>query len=906
VSLLVHRTDEPTVVRSSPAPAPPRVSGWMVRWRLALRMARRDARRAKGRTALVVLMVGLPVMAIVAGDTLYRTNDVTAVESLLGRLGSADALIQGFAREPIHADPLWGSAYDGPADPGEPWTAHEVTALLPAGSRIVERQIGPMAYRTGIGYATVDAYADDLADPLRAGAFDVLDGRAPARAGEVAVSRAVADRGIEVGDRLEVTLDDVPLTVVGVLSIDAQGQSPFLVLSPASSELIEHSTDEFFADVPGGLDWPAVQDLNAQGLVVVSRNVVENPPPESEYLPPEWGSSGSGLSPAQFAVVALIVVALVLEVVLLAGPAFAVGLRRQRRDLALLAANGATAADLRRSVLASGLFLGAGAAVAGALLGIGLVRVAVPVLEDRTTAAFGPFEVAPLDVLIIVAVGTLAGLIAAWVPARQAARTDVVTTLSGRRGQVRSSWHWPVVGLLVTLVGLGLTVLGAQGTEIGVAAGAVLVVVGVVLATPWLVGLLVPLARRLPVAGRLAVRDATRNRTRTAPAVAAVMATVAGVTTLAIGSTSDSAESQRNYVPQAPMGAALVQVFDGEAPVDWAAVEGIVQEWVPGASIGQVQTAMWTEEEPLSLWVMRADCAAPTLDCSLGFGPTEDVVMSTFGPDVVSLDEDVLAATTAPAVRDAALAAFRSGRAVVFGRGIVTDSGVVDLQSTEWTGSEDEPRERVSLPATEVSLPAGVTSAPARVVVPPSLVDRLPVPFETSQLVVGGPEHPVTAEQERDLREALTAVSPNSNVYVERGWIDDQWLARLLLILVGGALVLVSTLTATGLALADARPDLSTLAAIGAAPRTRRLMAMGSAAVIGVFGALLGVLAGLAPGIAVAYPLTSNDYGSGASSLVVIPWDLLAAVAVGVPLLAVVVTGLAVRSRLPMQRRVTG
>ena len=59
-------------------------------------------------------------------------------------------------------------------------------------------------------------------------------------------------------------------------------------------------------------------------------------------------------------------------------------------------------------------------------------------------------------------------------------------------------------------------------------------------------------------------------------------------------------------------------------------------------------------------------------------------------------------------------------------------------------------------------------------------------------------------------------------------------------------------------------------------------------------------------GIAIAAPLTSDNYGSGADPVVVIPWDLLAAVAVGVPLLAIVVTGLAVRSRLPMARRVAG
>ncbi len=80
---------------------------------------------------------------------------------------------------------------------------------------------------------------------------------------------------------------------------------------------------------------------------------------------------------------------------------------------------------------------------------------------------------------------------------------------------------------------------------------------------------------------------------------------------------------------------------------------------------------------------------------------------------------------------------------------------------------------------------------------------------------------------------------------------------------------------------------------------------MGSAAAIGGLGAALGVVARLVPGISVVHPLTSEDHGNGAQPLVVVPWDLLAAIAVGVPLLAVVVTGLVVRSRLPGATRLT-
>jgi putative ABC transport system permease protein len=55
-----------------------------------------------------------------------------------------------------------------------------------------------------------------------------------------------------------------------------------------------------------------------------------------------------------------------LEVVLLAGPAFAVSARRRQRQLALVAANGGTPAHVRRMVLADGVVLG----LAGAVLGL--------------------------------------------------------------------------------------------------------------------------------------------------------------------------------------------------------------------------------------------------------------------------------------------------------------------------------------------------------------------------------------------------------------------------------------------------------------------------------------------------------------------------------------------------------
>ena len=81
-------------------------------------------------------------------------------------------------------------------------------------------------------------------------------------------------------------------------------------------------------------------------------------------------------------------------------------------------------------------------------------------------------------------------------------------------------------------------------------------------------------------------------------------------------------------------------------------------------------------------------------------------------------------------------------------------------------------------------------------------------------------------------------------------------IAQLILVGLGGLLMLGGTLTATFLALSDARPDLATLSAVGASPRTRRGVAAAYAVVVGFVGALLGAAVGFIPGIAITYPLT--------------------------------------------------
>jgi putative ABC transport system permease protein len=456
--------------------------------------------------------------------------------------------------------------------------------------------------------------------------------------------------------------------------------------------------------------------------------------------------------------------------------------------------------------------------------------------------------------------------------------------------------------------GLVLVVMGARGAELAVAAGAALLIMGIVTATPWLVGLLAPLANRLPVAGRLAVRDATRNRSRTAPAVAAVMATVAGITALAIGSASDSAQSERDYVPSAPIGAARVYGAVEMTEADWDEVAAVVGREVPGRPVHRVLGNGWTNSTTQDEVAVLADGCAGDLTSCRWFPTGTPGVMPTLG-ELVIADPAALRAASPTPVPDAVVDALEAGKVAVLGPGAVRD-GAVTLAGVQYDGvGGSTPRGEAELPAVEVPLPdagpRGIEVA-ALVVVPPALTGQLPLPVETVTLVTGGPDDPVTEAQERRIDEALAEAAGEGGISVERGFEDYLSIGRLVMVLVGGALVLIATLTATGLALTDARPDFATLAAVGAAPGTRRRMAMASAAVIGGGGALLGVVVGIAPGIAVAYPLTSADtYGAGAQPLVDVPWLVLGAVGIAVPLVAVAVTGLFVRSRLPMARRMT-
>jgi putative ABC transport system permease protein len=164
--------------------------------------------------------------------------------------------------------------------------------------------------------------------------------------------------------------------------------------------------------------------------------------------------------------------------------------------------------------------------------------------------------------------------------------------------------------------------------------------------------------------------------------------------------------------------------------------------------------------------------------------------------------------------------------------------------------------------------------------------------------------------------EAVGGLNENASLYVERGFQDDSTRVILLLLgVIGGALVLGGTLTATFLALSDARPDFATMSAVGADGRTRRSIAAAYAATIGLVGALMGAAVGFIPGIAVTFPLTGSSWAGPAATtpdglplpdhFLDVPWLLVLGLVVALPLVTAAAVGLAYRSRLPMVSRLS-
>jgi putative ABC transport system permease protein len=893
-------------------------------WRLPLVMAVRDLRRHPFRTAAAAVMVLVPVMAASALAVVLTTSDVSAGERVLAQMGSADAVVV---------------PDEFTAPPEEPYTSARVADRV--GVPVVEVRRASASLRVGdVSTVRASVLATDWANPVTDGILQLREGRLPTTVGEVALSPgAAADLGAGVGDQVSVVLDatggPATATVTGLAYELWSGPAdPSAVLTSDALPVgaaEEHGSWWLLPDADG-----AAVDLGDPYLLphlrIVGRGTV------GRY---EDGFRTRGLGDSVI-LVAVGLALVVLEIALLAGPAFAVGVRQQQQTLALLAATGGDGRALRRVVLAQAAVVGAGAAVAGATLGTAFATLAVALARARTDVLLGPLDLRWNLLAGFVAVGVVSAFASALVPAVTAARATVVGALTPRTSSQRVPWRRPTLGLLLLVAGTWLLIVAAldlAGDSAILGAVAVLVMgVGMVLVVPLPVALLGRATTRLPLGMRLAGRESTRAATRSVAAVAAVAgasaALIAGLTSTAALRSQDAA----GYVATSAYGVTSfgASSWSGDGQDDVAMLVERLRAAAPDAQVAVLTDASYEAAADTvvnrSFWLPSPGCEEPPA------APAPDTIdwcwtawTGQAGGGGTVLVVDPLAAALLGYDLDPDQQAVLDDGGVLVPRGSTVDlrAGAVPLAvaSTSFRGPPSDPgTEEGSVRLTSVAeVPATTWSPPAwsgpqrsnggppALLLSPAAAAGFGIvtPSRVLLLPAGVDEGSTVAEVRAATAPILSALPAPATrwAYTEVGYVDPWRVVDVLVVVAAAVVVLGATFTATALALADARRDRTVLTAVGASPATQRAVAGSTAALVAGTGALVGTAVGLLVGLVVAWSVLRPGVVSTALGLPpgstdapdpllgVVPWGWVAGFVLGLPLLAGLVVALLARGR---------
>lgn len=491
--------------------------------RLPLRLARREVRRRPGRTALVAVLVALPVAAMAIAVVLLRTDrGTTPLEDWQRRVGAAHAIRSLPGHGPV-PPPGAGAPVEVTPDPSPQ------AVELPPGSRVVTVAGVYERVRTTDGRrAELDVSDLPLLDPITVGIYDLVDGRAATKRREIVLGARLADNlGVDVGDELELDRPPARFEVVGLVE-------PVGCLSCGAAIVAPGEIDQLGApalssvdliDLPAGLsdaDARALRDASGGALELRIDRLVETGP---------GFDAGNADEPVRWSLVLGALVLLVAGIVISA--AFAVGARRQLVTLGQLSASGTPPATVRTALMLQGTVTGALGAVVGLLLAAAGLTLGQGTVERILDERLHGYTVRLGDIVVVAILGVGAATMAALIPARAAAGIPTLAALAGRRPVAPVPRRVIATGALAFVGGLGLLALAVIGAQSGSSGevwayvailGGVAELLGACALAPVFVTRLEPLAARLRGAGRLGARSLARHRSRTGAVVSAVAA----------------------------------------------------------------------------------------------------------------------------------------------------------------------------------------------------------------------------------------------------------------------------------------------------------------------------------------------------------------------------------------------
>ncbi|MGP3989439.1 ABC transporter permease [Streptomyces sp. 3N207] len=471
-------------------------------------------------------------------------------------------------------------------------------------------------------YAGRDGKSSDPRYPMK-------DGAAPRAPGQIALDAKTAERtGYKVGDTVRMSVNGPVRNekVTGIYTTDdgnvAAGGSLVLFDNATAQKLFAKPgeyTDIQLKAEPGvsqtALKQRAEKILPSDAEAVTGKKLADD---ESKQI--ENGMSGMKTSLLAFAGISLFVGIFIIA------NTFTMLVAQRTKELALLRAVGASRRQVTRSVLIEALAVGVVAGLTGMAAGVGIAVGLRSLVGSMGTMPDGPLVIEPNTVVISLFVGVVITVLAAWLPARRAAKIPPVAAMGSVHAPAttRSLIVRNIIGALLSAAGAVLVLMATKmedGGKAPMGAGAGLLLIGVFVLTPLLsrplIAAAAPVLRLFNVSGKLARQNAVRNPRRTAATASALMVgltLITGLTVIASGvqqaiekMASDSLKadytiSMANFTPLSPTVEKKLARSDEVAATSplrntWADIDGEPEylTGVNGSTIAQLTSLDFTK-----------------------------------------------------------------------------------------------------------------------------------------------------------------------------------------------------------------------------------------------------------------------------------------------------------------------
>jgi putative ABC transport system permease protein len=413
--------------------AAPFASGGRVAGRLAGENAARSPKRTAATAAALTIGVTLVTLIAVVASSIKSSADAAINESIRADFVVATASLTSFGAIP----------------PDSARTIQEVPGvdLVSPVRFTLLRLLDPVGVESASGGPTTTIPAGQLGAPPDAPVgqddfalgvdpatwFDVIDAGelegspADLTAGTMAVDRKFAnDRGWRLGDRIPVyfVASGVQELTVSVLFEQPGGQAsiwlPLATFEPNTLPIFNVDNQIFVTTEPGADTAQVQADLNALFADLPTVQVQDL----QEYIESQTGPINTFLG----IVYALLGLAIVIALIGIANT-LSLSVLERTRELGLLRAVGMTRRQLKRTIRIEAGIIAVFGTLMGLVIGI-LFAVALTIAIAAENPGLLQFRLPIVQLVVIVVVATGAGIVAAVLPARRAARMDVLEAVS--------------------------------------------------------------------------------------------------------------------------------------------------------------------------------------------------------------------------------------------------------------------------------------------------------------------------------------------------------------------------------------------------------------------------------------------------------------------------------------------